>query len=79
MNLSKAVAMRATNILLEKDMSQYRLLKNSGLTQSTWQNIIKEKSQDIKLSTILAIATGLNMTLKEFFDDPLFDTQELGD
>ena len=79
MTYSKAVTMRVMQLLIKHDMSQYKLLKITGIPQSTWQNIIKEKQVDIKLSTIDALASAFNMTLKEFFDDKLFDTRDIGD
>lgn len=74
MKLSKAVALRITNLLLKNDMSQYRLIKNTGIAPSTIQDIMKEKTSDVRLSTIAIVAEGLGVTLKEFFNDKLFDT-----
>lgn len=49
MSFSKAVAMRTMQLLMNRDMSQYKLLKKTGLSQSTWQNIIKEKTNGHKI------------------------------
>ena len=77
MSFSKAVAMRTMQLLMNRDMSQYKLLKKTGLSQSTWQNIIKEKQTDIKLSTVSLLASAFDMTLKDFFDDKIFERKDL--
>jgi len=71
-NVNRAVALRISQLLKEKNMTQYRLAMNSGLTHSTLKNIIHETVKDNLLSTIILIATGFNMTVSEFLDSPLF-------
>ena len=44
----------------------------SCLTQSTVDSLINGKSKNPKLLTIVRICDGLNITLKDFFDDELF-------
>ena len=44
----------------------------SGMPQSTVNSLIDGSSQNPKLLTILRLCLGLNMELKEFFDDPVF-------
>lgn len=73
MTFVKAVAKRLNDLIISNNMSQYRFVKNSGMEKTTFQNIIKEKTSDIKLSTIHIIASTFNITLKEFFDDKVFD------
>ncbi len=73
MTFTTAVAKRLSNLIIEHKISQYRFVKNSGMEMTTFQNIIKEKTSDIKLSTINIIASTFNITLKEFFNDKVFD------
>jgi len=76
-NVNRAVALRISQLLKEKNMTQYRLAMNSGLTHSTLKNIIHETVKDNLLSTIILIATGFNMTVSEFLDSPLFLEENL--
>lgn len=76
-NVNRAVALRITQLLKERNMTQYRLAMNSGLTHSTLKNIIHETVKDNLLSTIILIATGFNMTVSEFLDSPLFLEENL--
>jgi len=76
-NVNRAVALRISQLLKEKNMTQYRLAMNSGLTHSTLKNIIHETVKDNLLSTIILIATGFNMTVSEFLNTPLFLEENL--
>lgn len=77
MTYSKAVAMRLSNLLIQYNMTQYRLCKNTGLERSTLQSIMRENTKDIKLSTVGLMASAFNMSLREFFNDPLFDSPNI--
>ena len=73
LKISKAIELKLNNILIEKDISLNKLASISCLTQSTVDSLINGKSQNPKLLTIIRICDGLGITLKEFFDDKLFD------
>ncbi len=77
MNVNKAVAMRVSELLLEKRMSQYRLEKVSGLSHSRLGCIMGEKNNTVTLSTVMLLAQGFEMSLIEFLDSPYFDFDNL--
>lgn len=72
MKLSKAVSVKILSICDEKDISVNRLASICCLTQSTVQNLIAGKSKNPKMLTIIRICEGLEIPLKDFFDDDLF-------
>lgn len=76
-SVNRAVALRISQLLKEKNMTQYRLAMNSGITHSTLKNIIHETVKDNLLSTVILIATGFKMTVSEFLDNPLFLEENL--
>lgn len=76
-SVNRAVALRISQLLKEKNITQYRLAMNSGITHSTLKNIIHETVKDNLLSTIILIASGFNMTVSEFLDSPLFLEENL--
>ncbi len=76
-SVNRAVALRISQLLKEKNMTQYRLAMNSGITHSTLKNIIHETVKDNLLSTVILIATGFKMTVSEFLDSPLFLEENL--
>mgnify|MGYP004654724857 CR=1 FL=1 len=77
MKLSTAVAMRISNILREKNMSQYRLEKNIAMPHNTMKTLMGERNKSVNLRTVMQIIKGLDMTPGEFFNDPLFVSDEL--
>ncbi len=79
MRLSKAISEKILKICVEKDITPNKLASICCLTQSTVQNLINGKSKNPKLLTIIRICEGLNIDLKDFFDDELFSTIERED
>lgn len=77
MKLSTAVAMRISNILRDKNMSQYRLEKNIAMPHNTMKTLMSERNKSVNLRTIMQIIKGLDMTTAEFFDDPIFERDDL--
>ncbi len=76
-SVNRAVALRISQLLKEKNITQYRLAMNSGITHSTLKNIIHETVKDNLLSTVILIAAGFDMTVSEFLDSPLFLEENL--
>ncbi len=72
MNICRAVGMRISKLLKERDMSMYRLEQNSGILHGTLMCIMNERNKNITLRTIMQLARGFNMSLLEFLDDDLF-------
>ena len=73
MTVNKAVAMRISQLLIEKNITQYRLAENSGISHSRLGCIMKEKNKTVTLSTVMLIAQGFNMSVIDFLDSPFFD------
>lgn len=76
-SVNRAVALRISELLAERKITQYRLAMNSGVTHSTLKNIIHETVKDNLLSTVILIASGFDMTVSEFLDSSLFLEENL--
>ena len=72
MKVNEAVSIKLINICKERNISINKLATISCLTQSTVENIVNCNSKNPKLLTIIRICDGLNITLKDFFDDEIF-------
>ena len=77
MKLQRAVALRISNLLIKNNMSRYALCKKIVMPEQTLKNIIDERNQDIKLTTIAKIADGFGLSIVEFFKDDLFNKETL--
>lgn len=77
MTISDAVAIRIKKLLEENKKSRYKLEKETCLDRTTFQAMFKGKTKDVRLSTIRVVAEAFGMSLKEFFDDKIFDFEKL--
>lgn len=77
MTLNKAFAMRVSSLLIKNNVSKYQLEKETGLTHSALRYIFNEVNKDVKFSTIVKVAEFFGMTLTEFFDDEIFNIENL--
>ena len=76
MTVKDSVRQRIINLCETREISINKLGIICGVTQSTFNNIVNEGSKNPKLGTINAICHGLEITLREFFDDDIFDDVE---
>lgn len=79
MDLSQAVRIRITNLIEEKNINVSKLSTLAGISRSTLSKFLAGKRKIIRLDMIEYICEGLNMKLKDFFNDPIFDNIEMED
>ena len=65
------------HFLNEKNMTQYRLEKEIAMPHNTMKTLMGKRNKSVNLRTIMQIAKGLNMTVSEFFDDPIFEDENI--
>jgi transcriptional regulator with XRE-family HTH domain len=75
--VNNAVALRISNLLKEKNMTQYRLEQESGIQHGSMQCIMNGRNKTVTLSTVILLAKGFKMSPSEFLDDELFMSDEL--
>ena len=77
MTVSQAIAKRISNLLKSRNMTQYRLEKNSNIQHGTMQCIMNGRNKTVTLSIVIMIANGFGMTVDEFLNDDIFKSEEL--
>lgn len=77
MKLNTAVSKRLSELLKDRNMTQYQLYIKSGVPKSTIGNVINCSYDSVKLRIIHEICQGLEINIKDFFDSPLFEEQNL--
>ena len=77
MKIQRAVALRTSKLLNERNITQYALAKKMLTTQTTIMHIIHEDYNSIKFETMIKIADALDMSVQEFLDDPVFKRENL--
>ena len=77
MKIIEAIAKRLTELLDEKNLSQYSLCKKAAIDASNLYNIIYHRTKSITLNNLILICDGLGVTVHEFLDSPLFNREHL--
>ena len=77
MRLVDAVYKRIVDLAKERNLTINALANMSGVPRPTI--ITMTRSSTVKLSTIYGICDGLNMTLQDFFNSPLFSKENIED
>ena len=76
MTLTHAIAKRIITLCQQRGITLNKLSIISGMTQSTLNNIINTGSKNPTVSTVKKVCDGLDISLSEFFADPLFENLE---
>lgn len=76
MEIKKAIKNRITELCNEKNITIYELSKLSGIRATTIYSIINGKSNNPSIISIENICKGLNISVREFFDNDLFEDND---
>ena len=76
MNTKEAIAKRIIELCAQRNMAINALANISGVSPSTVYSMLNEKSQNPGTVSIKKLCDGLEITLREFFDSPIFDNLE---
>jgi DNA-binding Xre family transcriptional regulator len=76
-SISFVVVKRIKEILKEKNMSIYRLEKNTAMSHNTMQTLMRADNKSVNLRTVLLICRGLSVSAEYFFSSPIFDDKDL--
>ncbi len=76
MRTKEAVAQRILELCRERNIAVNTLANISGVSPSTIYSMLNQKSQNPGVVSIKKICDGLEITVREFFNSPLFDETE---
>ncbi len=76
MTVKEAVVARFVEILKDRNMRPNELANRSGITPSTVYSMMDERRKELSINVIKKLCDGLDMTLGEFFNAPIFDELE---
>ena len=76
MRTKEAVAQRILELCRERNIAVNALANISGVSPSTIYSMLNEKSQNPGVVSIKKLCDGFEITVREFFDSPLFDETE---
>ena len=73
MTLSQAIVERIIELQSDRKITTNKLATLSGLSQATVRDITYGVSKAPKINSLLHICEGFNITLKDFFESPVFN------
>ena len=76
MNTKNAVTNRIIELCNQKNIAINALANMAGISPSTLYSVLNEKSQNPGIVTIKKLCDGLDISLREFFDNDIFDDIE---
>ena len=79
MKINEAISKKIDKICIEENISVNKLASISCLTQSTVQHLAEASSKNPKLLTIVRICDGLNISMHDFFSDPILQNLDRED
>lgn len=77
MKVIKSLTQGILNLCKEREITPNKLGTISGVEPSTITSIFYGKSKNPGIITIKSICDGLEISLFDFFNDPLFKTSDL--
>ena len=76
MSVKDAVAARILSLCGARGIRPNELANISGVTPSTVYSLLDARRRDVSVITVKKLCDGLGISLREFFDDDLFDNIE---
>ncbi|MBR7117398.1 MAG: helix-turn-helix transcriptional regulator [Clostridia bacterium] len=76
MNTKRAVAIRIQELCAKRNIAVNTLANLAGVSPSTVYSMLNDKSQNPGVVSIKKLCDGLDISLREFFDSPIFDEIE---
>ena len=70
--MNEAVSKRITELLKERNMTNYQLYVKSGVPKSTIGNLVNCTYDSVKLRVIHEVCQGFEISITDFFNSPLF-------
>ncbi len=71
--IKEVIAKRLKQILKDKKLSLIEISKKSYLSYDTINDLLNNDNRDVSLSTVINVLLAIDISLKEFFDDKMFE------
>jgi len=76
MRIKEAIVKRFQHLCQERNIKYNELATLSGVTPSTVYSMMDERRQDISAVTVKKLCDGLDISISQFYDDPIFEHLE---
>lgn len=76
MRMKEAIVVRFQQVCRERNIKFNELATRSGVTPSTVYSMMDNSRKDISVVTVKKLCDGLELTIPEFYNDPIFENLE---
>mgnify|MGYP001160388095 FL=1 len=76
MTIAEATVKRLLELCSERNITINKISNISGITQSTVGDIVNGTTTNTGIATIKKLCDGFDISVRTFFDSPLFDDLE---
>lgn len=76
MRIKEAIVKRFQHLCQERNIKYNELATLSGVTPSTVYSMMDERRKDISAVTVKKLCDGLDISISQFYDDPIFEHLE---
>ena len=76
MTIAEATVKRLREVCSERNITINKISNISGITQSTVSDIVNGTTTNTGIVTIKKLCDGFDISVRTFFDSPLFDDLE---
>ena len=73
MKIKKVIAKRLKQIFKDKKLSLIEIAKRSNLSYDTINDLLNNGNRDVSLSMVINVLSAIDISLKDFFDDKMFE------
>ena len=77
MDLSQAIRLRINNLIKERNLNVSKLSTLAGISRATLSKFLSGQRKYLRIDIIEFICEGLDIKLKDFFNDAIFDNIEI--
>ena len=70
--IKEAIVVRFQQLCMERKIKYNELAVRSGVTPSTVYSMMDESRNDLSVLTVKKLCDGLELSISDFFDDPIF-------
>ena len=75
--LKDAIVLRLQSLCRQQHISINELATRSGVTPSTVYSLMLPTRRELSVTTVKKLLDGLDISVRDFFDDAVFDSLEL--
>lgn len=79
MSIKEALSIRLTELMNEKGLTAYRLSMLTGVNQTTIGDIKHKRNTAVNVRILFELCQGLGIEIYDFFNSPVFKTENIID